>query len=118
MCVGCAAFLHNVIIVHPSTLLVAGTFFMNYNATLCKEALGKKILAQVTKCTCFCYWRWASSLPDGLLIGSITTKRAKPSCKVLEAGWDKNCDSIFFFARWEGVAIGMGSVLLYYSIKK
>lgn len=33
--VGCAAFLHNVIIVHPFTSLVAGSFFMNYNATLC-----------------------------------------------------------------------------------
>jgi hypothetical protein len=38
---------------------------MNYNATLCKEALGKKLLAQVAKRTCFCFWRWASSLPDG-----------------------------------------------------
>jgi len=38
---GVAAFLHNVIIVHPLISLVAGCFFMNYNATLCKEALEK-----------------------------------------------------------------------------
>jgi hypothetical protein len=50
---GVAAFLHNVIIVHPLISLVAGTFFMHYNATLCKEALGKKLLAQVAKRTCF-----------------------------------------------------------------
>jgi hypothetical protein len=40
---GVAAFLHNVIIVHPIISLVAGCFFMHYNATLCKEAWGKKI---------------------------------------------------------------------------
>ena len=51
---GVAAFLHNVIIVHPIISLVAGCFFMHYNATLCKEALGKKLLAQVAKRTCFC----------------------------------------------------------------
>jgi hypothetical protein len=27
----------------------------------------KKLLAQVARRTCFCFWRWASSLPDGLL---------------------------------------------------
>jgi hypothetical protein len=32
---GVAAFLHNVIIVHPYISLVAGCFFMHYNATLC-----------------------------------------------------------------------------------
>ncbi len=42
---GVAAFLHNVIIVHPLVLLDAGYLFMHYNATLCKEALGKKLLA-------------------------------------------------------------------------
>ena len=36
------------------TSIVAGSFFMNYNATLCKEALGKKLLAQVTECKCYC----------------------------------------------------------------
>jgi hypothetical protein len=51
---GVAAFLHNVIIVHTIISLVAGSFFMHYNATLCKEALGKKLLAQVAKRTCFC----------------------------------------------------------------
>ena len=40
---GVAAFLHNVIIVHPRFSLGIGYFFMHYNATLCKEALGKKI---------------------------------------------------------------------------
>ena len=35
---GVAAFLHNVIIVHPIISLVAECFFMHYNATLCKEA--------------------------------------------------------------------------------
>jgi hypothetical protein len=45
---GVAAFLHNVIMVHPLFLLNAGSFFMHYNATLCKEALEKKLLAQVT----------------------------------------------------------------------
>jgi hypothetical protein len=30
-----AAFLHNVIIVHPMASLDAGYFFMHYNATLC-----------------------------------------------------------------------------------
>jgi hypothetical protein len=40
---GVAAFLHNVIIVHPLVLLDAGYLFMHYNATLCKEALEKKI---------------------------------------------------------------------------
>ncbi len=29
-------------------------FVMNYNTQLCKTALGKKFLARVTKCTCFC----------------------------------------------------------------
>ena len=42
---GVAAFLHNVIIVHPIISLVAECFFMHYNATLCKEALEKKLLA-------------------------------------------------------------------------
>jgi hypothetical protein len=32
---GVAAFLHNVIIVNPNISLVAGCFFMHYNATLC-----------------------------------------------------------------------------------
>ena len=41
--VGRAAFLHNVIIVHPLVSLGARYLFMHYNATLCKEALGKKI---------------------------------------------------------------------------
>jgi hypothetical protein len=50
---GVAAFLHNVIIVHPLISLEAGCFFMHYNATLCKEALGKKLLAQVAKRTYF-----------------------------------------------------------------
>jgi len=40
---GVAAFLHNVIIVHTRFSIVAGCFFMHYNATLCKEAWGKKI---------------------------------------------------------------------------
>jgi len=53
--VGVAAFLHNVIIVHPLFSLEAGCFFMHYNATLCKEAWGKKLLAQVAKRTCFCF---------------------------------------------------------------
>jgi hypothetical protein len=51
--VGVAAFLHNVIIVHPYISLEAEYFFMHYNATLCKEAWGKKLLAQVAKHTCF-----------------------------------------------------------------
>ncbi|HAH54034.1 MAG TPA: hypothetical protein DCM02_01780 [Flavobacterium sp.] len=51
---GVAAFLHNVIIVHPIISLIAGCFFMHYNATLCNTALGKKLLARVTQCTCFC----------------------------------------------------------------
>jgi len=42
---GVAAFLHNVIIVHPRFLLGIGYFFMHYNATLCKEALGKVFVA-------------------------------------------------------------------------
>ena len=50
---GVAAFLHNVIIVHPRFSLVAGCFLMHYNATLCKEAWVKKLLAQVAKRTCF-----------------------------------------------------------------
>jgi hypothetical protein len=51
--VGGAAFLHNVIIVHARFSIVAGCCFMHYNATLCKEAWGKKLLAQVAKRTCF-----------------------------------------------------------------
>jgi hypothetical protein len=51
--VGVAAFLHNVIIVHPYISLDAGCFFMHYNATLCKEAWEKKLLAQVAKRKCF-----------------------------------------------------------------
>lgn len=43
MRVGCAAFLHNVIIAAQ-----------HYNATLCKEAWEKKLPAQVTQCTCYC----------------------------------------------------------------
>ena len=53
-CGGCAAFLHNVVIVHPFASIVVGSFFMNYNATLCKEAWEKKLPAQVTECTCYC----------------------------------------------------------------
>jgi hypothetical protein len=30
------------------------SFVMNYNTQLCKTALGKKFLARVTQCTCFC----------------------------------------------------------------
>ena len=30
-------------------------FMMNYNTHLCKTAWGKKFLARVTKCTCFCF---------------------------------------------------------------
>jgi hypothetical protein len=30
------------------------------------------------------------------LMSSITRKSSKPSGKVLDARWDKNCDSIFF----------------------
>jgi hypothetical protein len=47
-CRGCAAFLHNVVIVHDVVTTDAGSFFMNYNATLCKEAWEKKLPAQVT----------------------------------------------------------------------
>jgi hypothetical protein len=47
---GVAAFLHNVIIVHPIISLVAGCFFMHYNATLCKEAWEKN------------YWRKLRSI--------------------------------------------------------
>ena len=50
---GVAAFLHNVIIVHPYISLEIGCFFIHYNATLCKEAWGKKLLARVAKRTCF-----------------------------------------------------------------
>ena len=42
---GVAAFLHNVIIVHPIISLVAECFFMHYNATLCNIALGKVFVA-------------------------------------------------------------------------
>jgi hypothetical protein len=43
--VGRAAFLHNVIIGH-AVFLNGGTYFlMPYNATLCKEALGKVFVA-------------------------------------------------------------------------
>lgn len=41
-CAGCAAFLHNVIMAAQ-----------HHNATLCKEALEKKLLAQVTQCKSF-----------------------------------------------------------------
>ena len=41
--VGWAAFLHNVIIGHWKTKKTIKTLLMPYNATLCKEALGKKI---------------------------------------------------------------------------
>ena len=47
---GVAAFLHNVIIVHPIISLVAECFFMHYNATLCKEAWGKKFAHGVLIC--------------------------------------------------------------------
>ena len=30
------------------------SFVMNYNTQLCNTALGKKLLARVTQCTCFC----------------------------------------------------------------
>jgi hypothetical protein len=49
---------------------------MNYNATLCKEAWEKKVLAQVAKRTCFCFVRWASSLPDGCLFLNYKTIRS------------------------------------------
>jgi acyl dehydratase len=45
-----AALLHNVIIVHPRFTIVGGKFIMHYNATLCKEALGKKIAHGVFVC--------------------------------------------------------------------
>ena len=38
---GGAAFLHNVIIVHPRFTIDAGNLIMHYNATLCKEAWEK-----------------------------------------------------------------------------
>jgi hypothetical protein len=56
---GVAAFLHNVIIVHPNISLVAGCFFMHYNATLCKEALGKKI----TGASCEAYVFFLKTVP-------------------------------------------------------
>jgi hypothetical protein len=37
---------------HDLACLDAESYFMSYNATLCKEALGKKLLAQVAKRTC------------------------------------------------------------------
>jgi hypothetical protein len=52
--VGVAAFLHNVVMAHDIACLDAGSFFMSYNATLCKEAWEKKLLAQVTQCTRYC----------------------------------------------------------------
>ena len=51
---GVATFLHNVIIVHSLFSLEAGCFFMHYNTQLCNTAWGKKLLARVTQCTCFC----------------------------------------------------------------
>jgi hypothetical protein len=50
---GVAAFLHNVVMAHDIACLDAGSFFMSYNATLCKEAWEKKLLAQVAKRKCF-----------------------------------------------------------------
>lgn len=47
----CAAFLHNVVIVHDLVSTDAGCLSMNYNATLCKEALEKKLPAQVAERT-------------------------------------------------------------------
>ncbi len=40
---------------------------MHYNATLCKEALGKKITGMSCEAYVFLFERWASSLADGLL---------------------------------------------------
>ncbi|WP_333601313.1 hypothetical protein, partial [Flavobacterium sp.] len=73
----CAAFLHNVVIVHDLVSKDAGNFFMNYNATLCKEAWEKKIPAQVTQCTCYC-----TNNCDGIFFRSIG-KEWQLECKSL-----------------------------------
>ena len=52
---------------HDSVCIDAGSFLMSHNATLCKEALGKKLPAQVAQRTCFCFVLRSSFLPDGLL---------------------------------------------------
>jgi hypothetical protein len=39
---------------------------MHYNATLCKEALGKKITGMSCEAYVFLFVRWVSSLPDGV----------------------------------------------------
>jgi hypothetical protein len=54
--VGRAAFLHNVII-GLADIFYGGTYFIKpYNATLCKEALGKVFVAEHSHLTekCFC----------------------------------------------------------------
>jgi hypothetical protein len=48
---------------------------MHYNATLCKKALEKKLLAQVAKRTCFCFELWASSLPNGYFYSHLYNKK-------------------------------------------
>jgi len=48
---------------------------MHYNATLCKEALEKKIVAQVTQCTCFCFKNC-----DGIFLGALG-KEGQLKCK-------------------------------------
>ncbi|QBN20430.1 hypothetical protein [Flavobacterium nackdongense] len=39
---------------------------MNYNTQLCKTALGKKLLARVTQCTCF----WAKTV-TAIFLGAL-----------------------------------------------
>ena len=41
------------------------SFVMNYSTQLCKTAWGKKFLARVTKCTCFCFSRSGSLILKG-----------------------------------------------------
>jgi hypothetical protein len=89
---GVAAFLHNVIIVHTRFSIVAGCFFMHYNATLCKEALGKKICSRRT----YLFFKGVRRCR-----GQVWRKLRSVSV------FSKNCASNFFWSVGKGVAIEM-----------
>jgi len=75
--VGRAAFLHNVIIGHCKNQKKYTHFLMPYNATLCKEALGKVFVAEHFHLSeeCFCghtktFKRWPVVGNGGLKLHS------------------------------------------------
>jgi len=78
---------------------------MNYNATLCKEALGKKITGMSCEAYVFCFERWASFLPDGFTVFNKSTFVFNHQAKCLMCVGTKTV-TVIFLEPWEGVTIG------------